>query len=181
MRKSDVNGDLIEADDFLKLDQYLIQLKECLFTGIDKKKVRETKIHVRGILKKIANSEYLNVLELWTVSTATEMLARLQIGQFSNAIEYLPTTNFWNVTRHDDISHLDEQIKWVLFRLERNTTLGVGSRQASWEKDVAFSIHQVIRHRLAWDQNPLGAWTVNYDSPMNWHKKVPLIELEPNL
>jgi len=43
---------------------------------------------------------------------------------------------------------------------------GIHSPEVDDRARQAYDIQQVIRHRLAWDRNPEGGITVNFDSPM---------------
>jgi hypothetical protein len=42
---------------------------------------------------------------------------------------------------------------------------GITSKSISDRFRIAFDIQQVIRHRLAWDRNPQGDITVDFDNP----------------
>ena len=42
---------------------------------------------------------------------------------------------------------------------------------------IAWDIQQVIRHRIAWDRNPKGNITVDFDSPLKTSdEQLPIIE-----
>ena len=119
----------------------------------------------------------LSAQECQLVSQACECLARLLVGQIRTPLEVLPTLP--RGTRYDPRSlwGYDEELKSLLFSLEPHCSLGVGSPEASWQKDVAYSVHRVVRHRLSWDADPQGGKTVDFDPPTNWYPAVPLVQL----
>lgn len=107
-----------------------------------------------------------------TLQTACEVLARLGIGQFRDALDHLPTGEFRPSDWHDDMDAIGEI-------LSKHTPSHVdGDRTSAVAKD-AWDLYQVIRHRLSWDaaiergdiqpgqprdwQKMMG---VNYDTPM---------------
>jgi hypothetical protein len=55
--------------------------------------------------------------------------------------------------------------------LPRNAYHGIFSDKIPDEARVAWDLHQVIRHRLSWDDQPEGGITVNFDTPMKYGKE----------
>ena len=39
------------------------------------------------------------------------------------------------------------------------------------EAKIAYDLHQVIRHQLAWDQKPEGDITVDFDTPVKFSRQ----------
>lgn len=59
-----------------------------------------------------------------------------------------------------------------------NAYWSIRSPQVSDDLRVAFDLQQVIRHRLAWDGNPKGDFTVDFDEPWRTSERVGLVRME---
>lgn len=179
MRNKLVGGAPVAPEAMEEVRALLTTMAAMLFNNAltpSEESMASTTRNTKALLSKIRSGEALDTGECRTVSVACEVLARLQVGQIRTAVEYLPTSGYWSYSsRVDNMWDVDARIKKLLFGLDPSTSLGVGHREASWEKDVAFSTHMVIRHRLSWDERPEGGMTVNFDRPMNWYSKVPLV------
>jgi hypothetical protein len=56
---------------------------------------------------------------------------------------------------------------------------GITSKSISDKFRIAWDIQQVVRHRLAWDRNPKGDITIDFDNPMKTSEEdLPKIEVE---
>lgn len=132
---------------------------------------------------------HLNATQAATISKACEVLARLGMGQFRDALECLPTTEFCPPGWHEDM-------EGIAHILKKHTTImyGVGSyhsissQKTSEQSKVAWDVYQVTRHRLSWDKAQAEGhpgegkaspptWTVNFDNPMKTSKE-PLARME---
>jgi len=57
------------------------------------------------------------------------------------------------------------EVKKLLTGLKHNVNPGI--TMVNNNAKIAYDLHQVIRHRLAWDENPEGDfWNVFFDTPM---------------
>ena len=118
-----------------------------------------------------------------TLSMACEVLARLGMGQFKDALDHLPEADQrdWSAW-HDDM----EQISRIL---SKHMPGGIDISNADEEARTAWDLHAVIRHRLAWDRAKAEGVTdgtkrewpammqVSYDEPMKYSEE-PLAKME---
>jgi hypothetical protein len=130
---------------------------------------------------KVASATYhlrINEAQVRAISHACEVLARLGMGQFKDALECLPLKEYapdgwW------------EDMEGIAHILKKHTTImhgvgsyhGISSAKTSPESKTAWDVHQVIRHQLAWDaaqenghpgegEAMRPSWSVVYDQPM---------------
>ena len=117
------------------------------------------------------------------LSMACEVLARLGMGQFKDALDHLPEADQrdWSAW-HDDM----EQISRIL---SKHMPGGIDISNADEEARTARDLHAVIRHRLAWDRAKAEGVTdgtkrewpammqVSYDEPMKYSEE-PLAKME---
>lgn len=103
---------------------------------------------------------HINETQLATISNACEVLARLGMGQFRDALECLPLREFAPDGWHEDM----EGIAHIL-KKHMKQTYGAYSASSDTSK-TAWDLYQVARNRLAWDENPNGGFGVSFDQPM---------------
>lgn len=144
--------------------------------------VSEYQAMVNNVRKHVITGypESLSSDECRLMQDISEFYARLHVGQLTYALERLRGTSkgFW-LERRMDIADIEKEWKRLLFKFDSpGASLGVGSRQATHLKDILFSLHEVLRFRLAWDAYPKGGMTVDFGTPMNWYKPVPLAHIE---
>ena len=122
---------------------------------------------------------HLNTAQAATISKACEVLARLGIGQFRDALECLPLKEFAPNGWHEDM-------EGIAHILKKHTTImhgvgayhSIGSHKTDERSKIAWDVYQVVRHRLAWDANPEGdRMSVMFDQPMKTSKE-PLAFME---
>ena len=115
------------------------------------------------------------------LSTACEILARLGIGQYDDALRHLPQRDGidWGAW-HDDMRTIGEMLsRHMVNGIDGyRSSLGINHAKTSDESQVAWDMYQVIRHRLAWDRaiaagitdGTVRDWSqmmgVHYDKPM---------------
>ena len=95
---------------------------------------------------------HLTATQAATISKACEVLARLGMGQYKDALECLPVREFCPEGWHEDMEGIGHILK-------KHTTMlhGIGSYhpiggdKTSAESKTAWDVYQVVRHRLAWD------------------------------
>ena len=110
-------------------------------------------------------SDQLKVLE-----TATAVLARLGFGQLTSVLEHLPLNakrlDSWN----QDVGLIQRLVSQHIID---NTGGGNDSTRIAWD------IHQVIRHRLAWDYALEKGYIQSLDSPRQWPEMMQVHYDEP--
>lgn len=100
---------------------------------------------------------------------ATELLARLGMGQF-NHLDHLP---FLNERRFAsgaaDPTAFEEATKALrdLYfpELTGHQFLGMTHEDVDERAKIAWDTYQVIRHAVAWHKTPTGGFTVSFDPP----------------
>lgn len=103
-----------------------------------------------------------------TVSKACEFYARVMMGQF-NEIAFetmMPHTSHPDFcTRRNAMEHLLHQARKYAFPelTGPGHSYGVGHSVSS---DRAWEAYQVLRHAIAWTNNPEGGSTVDFHPPM---------------
>ncbi len=126
-----------------------------------------------------------------TLSMACEVLARLGMGQFKDAFENLPLRTKgldWSAW-HDDM----EDVARILSRHMQGGIDGIRSSTGIYNSNedtrIACDLHEVIRHRLAWDRAIAEGITdgterkwpemmqITYDEPMKYSEE-PLAQME---
>lgn len=98
-----------------------------------------------------------------TLIQATEVLARLGMGQFRDALGYLPTREYIPEGWHEDM----DTIGGILSR-HMDSTLGIRHRDVRESSKIAWDLHQVLRHRLAWDNAVRNGVIESVETPRKW-------------
>lgn len=107
------------------------------------------------------------------IAQAIELVSRIQIGQWYEFIDWLPQQHLF--CGHN----LREQLQPVMSEHFRKTKpegcqyaidgwgrhYGIYSEFVRDTARVAWDLQKVIQHRLAWDRNPEGGFTVDFDGP----------------
>lgn len=105
------------------------------------------------------------------LQTALEAYARLGIGQWRPAVEHLP------LRKDQDWSAWHDTLDAIGILLAQHTLHGIdGWRQSLSitgadvrpEAQIAWDLHQVVRHRLAWDQAVARGDVASLEAPRNW-------------
>lgn len=121
------------------------------------------------------------------ISTACELLARLGLGQWPEFLRHMPGQV--PMEYHNAIDRLLPEMARLLSEHGPqgtaingwNSHLGVGSPHVRDAAHTAFDLHQVIRHRLAWDaakaegkdKDRMHTMGVQYDTPMHYGREPP--------
>jgi len=117
---------------------------------------------------------------------AMDLYMRLLMGQFDE-LEHLffaeendpifeRTTDFR--AREEFKYYLKRVKKHVYPTLEYNASWGITGRPCPERATMAYDMYKTMDNAISWYQNPSGGWTVNYDKPMHWYKKMPLPEVK---
>lgn len=129
---------------------------------------------------KVASATYhlrINDAQAKAISHACEILARLGMGQFCEALACLPLKEYAPDGFFEDMEGIAHILKKHTTNLHGvGSYHGISSAKTSAESKTAWDVHQVIRHRLAWDAAKAEghpgegearppAWSVIYDQP----------------
>ena len=109
--------------------------------------------------------------QVWILGEALEVYARLGIGQFRNALDYLPLNG--NCNREDWYNGLEAIGKILSENMKYNidglrTNLSMGNKETAEEAKIAWEIHQVLRKRISWDRAVKDGIIPSIDSPRKW-------------
>ena len=105
-----------------------------------------------------------------TLMIASEVLARLGIGQFRDALEWLPTRDTCREGWHDDMTAIGRMLSRYMIGVVDGyqTSLGIRNDDVRPAPKIAWDLYQVIRHRLSWDKAVADGVIDSPDSPRNW-------------
>lgn len=129
----------------------------------------------------------LTETQLLAISKACEVVARLGIGQFSDALSCCFDANGDDIYSHDLERQISKIIKPLMGLHHSGSSWGVGKFK---QVDRLFDIHEVIRNFWSWRRaiaegvikpGERRKWPemmgTQYDEPMNWTKEpLPTIE-----
>lgn len=119
------------------------------------------------------------------IVNALDLYSRIGMGQLKEVAYVLRATQKLNDNTDVEIQERSDQINIIRDRLEaisRYWMNGSGYHSITSQKisdvfRVAWDIQQVIRHRLAWDKNPKGDITVDFDDALKTsEEQLPTIE-----
>jgi hypothetical protein len=132
--------------------------------------------------------------QLQVISTACELLSRIQGGQVREAFDYLPLRKDMDWEVYYEIQ--DELTKRMPEILKDrindwNSSFGVGHKELPESHDISWDLYTVVRHKISWEQavekgiiesedSPrefMEMMGVNYDTPMHWGSE-PLAKIE---
>lgn len=120
------------------------------------------------------------------ISKALDFYSRIGCGQMSEVLWHPSvakkmwvkdsnnlTENQWN---NKVISQLLDNIKKIIWGYEPNEHGGI--TMAEEDDKIAYDLHQVIRHKLAWEETPEGGITVDFHKPMKYSEEEELCEVK---
>lgn len=101
---------------------------------------------------------------------ATEILARLGIGQFRDALECLPMRDFLPDGWHEDMDSIGRMLsRHMIGGIDGyRSSLGIHHKDVSEASRIAWDLYQVLRHRLAWDRAAAEGIVESADAPRKW-------------
>lgn len=107
------------------------------------------------------------------LSQALELVTRIQIGQWHEFIDWLPQQKKINhhslreqlmpIMRQHFANAKPDGAEWTIDGW--NSHYGIMSEHIEDTARVAWDLQKVIDHCLAWDNNPEGGYTVDFDGP----------------
>ncbi len=119
----------------------------------------------------------VNEKQAKVISNALDVYARIQGGQFANVINRFEWKKV-SESKKDKIDEMLSYLKCVLTGVEGNGYMGIG--QINNDGQIAYDVHQVIRHCIAHNTKPLPTnwsnWTVDFDKPSQYGSE-PLCEV----
>lgn len=107
----------------------------------------------------------LNAEQARIVSQATELLARLHLGQIGHVMDEIIMRADITVEQAERIRELSELLGTVITDMPPNASFGIGSPKVPDRARVAFDIYQAVRNRLAYVRKPEGGMQVSFDAP----------------
>jgi hypothetical protein len=112
-----------------------------------------------------ATSEQAHVL-----SRACEILARLGIGQFRDALEQMPKIEFLPFGWHETMEDIGRLLAPLMIGNVDGwrSSLGIHHDQVSDRAKTAWDLYQAIRYRLAWDDAVAHGVIPDATAPRKW-------------
>lgn len=112
--------------------------------------------------------------QLQAISDATDLLQRVQLGQWREAVDNLPIN--WKTVDyseyHDDIDEIGKILsKYMIDNMNgTNSSFGVGNEKLPESNSILYEIHRVIRHKLSWEKAVEEGIVESEESPRDWSK-----------
>ena len=125
------------------------------------------------------------------IAQALELVSRVQMGQWPEFIDWLPHRHLfdWHDLREKLQPVMSEHFRKAKPEGCQYAIDGWGSHYGIYSEfipdtaRVAWDLQKVIQHRLAWDRNPEGGFTVDFDKPAHAGKEplaiIKLVEAQP--
>jgi len=113
--------------------------------------------------------------QLQVISQACDLLARLHMGQVGEIFDYLPMkedVDYGKVWKIREV--LSQMLPEILVHgIDGNSSsLGVGSLDLHKDSNIAIDIHDVIRHKLSWEDAVEKGIVDSEASPRKWPEMV---------
>jgi hypothetical protein len=109
--------------------------------------------------------------QLKVISTACELLSRIQGGQIREAFEHLP------LKKPIDYEELRNDFKIIGALLSKHmignidgygSSLGIGHKDLPESNGILYDLHCVIRHKLSWERAVENGVIESEESPRKW-------------
>lgn len=124
--------------------------------------------------KKTPSPKYridVNEEQAKIISLALDAFSRMEAGQLELVFGMIP----WKYYENLELAEPTLKELQLLLTGKQIGNLGIGN--VSNSARIAYDLHQVIRHRLAWDNEPNGGMGVFFDPPKKWSDQ-PLAEIK---
>lgn len=131
-------------------------------------------------LEKIKYQLFISKKQARVITSALDLFSRIGIGQLEEVLRH---PQYANVIFNDHISykickeHLN-RIKELLTEFGPNASYGIGHPKVHGDCTISYDLMQVIRHRLAWDNNPEGGVQVDFGEPMRFSNEEELAKIK---
>lgn len=116
------------------------------------------------------------------VATATELLARVFMGQMDSVSRALVGAMMrrgelddGDGSRLRDVENMRallEKAQCIYTQRPANASFGILQYEVPDQARMAYDIHQVVRHRIAWNKHPDGGIQVWFDTPRKTSNEV---------
>ena len=119
--------------------------------------------------------------QAYAVMNATELLARLEIGQFEE-ITWKMIDRFEGKDKDGNITAFDGRSRDLANAYLKSACLAIfGANEYGWpnvgEKSIThercWAVYKTIRHALAWHDHPEGGYTVDFQEPLGYGETMP--------
>ena len=119
--------------------------------------------------------------QAYAVMNATELLARLEIGQFEE-ITWKMIDRFEGKDKDGNITTFDGRSRDLANAYLKSACLAIfGANEYGWpnvgEKSIThercWAVYETIRHALAWHDHPEGGYTVDFQKPLGYGETMP--------
>ena len=119
--------------------------------------------------------------QAYAVMNATELLARLEIGQFEE-ITWKMIDRFVGKDKDGNITTFDDRSRDLANAYLKSACLAIfGANEYGWpnvgEKSIThercWAVYETIRHALAWHDHPEGGYTVDFQEPLGYGETMP--------
>ena len=120
----------------------------------------------------------INKNQAEVISKALDLYSRIGAGQISEILWHPSVAEkMWvknsnlseNQMNQKLVRQLLDDIKRIIWGYKPNENGGIS--MAEEIDKIAYDLHQVIRHKIAWDGKPKGGNTVDFHKPMKYSKE----------
>lgn len=111
---------------------------------------------------------------------ALDLFSRIGIGQLEEILRHPQYANviFNNNATYKVCKELLDEIKRYLTNFPPHASYGIGHPEVHGDCTISYDLVQVIRHRLAWDNNPEGGIQVDFGKPMRFSNEEELAKIK---
>jgi len=131
-------------------------------------------------LDKIKYQLFISEKQARVITSTLDLFSRIGIGQFERILDHPQYMNkiFDDNTSYKSCKELLERIKKLLTGYPPHASHGIGHPEVHGDCTISYDLMQVIRHRLAWDNNPEGGIQVDFGKPMRFSNEEELAEIK---
>lgn len=113
----------------------------------------------------------INEQQAQVISAACDLLSRIYCGQWGEVVNVNLHDNpsiLFNSSLAPDIKDSLAVLKTLFFKglSSRGASFGLSNKDVTDKMRIAYDIHQVLRHKLAWDNTPSGGVLTDFDVPL---------------
>ena len=114
--------------------------------------------------------------------SALDLFSRIHMGQFDEILRVYRANgravHTLSVSEQNEARVLIGVVHDMLTRMPRNASYSILAHEVPDEARAAWDLQQLVRHRVAWDENPEGGITVNFDEPRQSSTELPFATIE---
>lgn len=101
-----------------------------------------------------------------TLCRALDLYSRIGMGQFTEILFTYERGGMLEPRYREEAVKLLDRLHYLITRLPPSAYHGIHSNAIHDDLRVAFDLQQVIRHKIAWTEEPGGGATVDFREPM---------------